>query len=62
MQSTTRIRTLAVAFASALAFSACGPEQAVTKTPNPNAAAEIAKFLDAEIKDMSVLDRAQTCP
>ena len=58
MQSTTRIRTLAVAFASALAFSACGPEQAVTKTPNPNAAAEIAKFLDAEIKDMSVLDRA----
>ncbi len=58
MQSTTRIRTLVVAFASALAFSACGPEQAVTKTPNPNAAAEIAKFLDAEIKDMSVLDRA----
>jgi glycerol transport system substrate-binding protein len=38
--------------------SACGPEQAANKAPNPNAAAEIAKFLDAEIKDQSVLDRA----
>jgi len=49
---------LAVASAMALGLAACGPEQAANKAPNPNAAAEIAKFLDAEIKDQSVLDRA----
>jgi glycerol transport system substrate-binding protein len=40
------------------ALVACGPNQQVSKAPNPNAAAEIAKFLDAEIKDVSTLDRA----
>ena len=60
MRSTMRPRALLLAVASALALgvSACGPEQASNKEPNPNAAAEIAKFLDAEIKDQSVLDRA----
>ena len=60
MRSMMRPRALMLAVASALALgvSACGPEQATNKAPNPNAAAEIAKFLDAEIKDQSVLDRA----
>jgi glycerol transport system substrate-binding protein len=60
MRSKMRPRALMLAVASALALgvSACGPEQATNKAPNPNAAAEIAKFLDAEIKDQSVLDRA----
>ncbi len=53
-----RALMLAVASAMALGLAACGPEQAANKAPNPNAAAEIAKFLDAEIKDQSVLDRA----
>ena len=42
----------------ALGLAACGPEQATNQATNPNAAAEIAKFLDSEIKDLSVLDRA----
>ncbi len=48
----------------ALAASACGPaEEDVSqvdrdRAPNPNAATEIASFLDAEIGDLSVLDRA----
>ncbi len=60
MRSMMRPRALMLAVASAMALgvSACGPEQATNKAPNPNAAAEIAKFLDAEIKDQSVLDRA----
>ena len=60
MRSTMRPRALMMAVASALALglAACGPEQATNQAPNPNAAAEIAKFLDTEIKDLSVLDRA----
>jgi glycerol transport system substrate-binding protein len=71
-RSNTRTRPIAVrqallAFASALALgvAACGPSpdpQAssvdANRAPNPNAAAEITKFLDAEIGAMSVLDRA----
>jgi glycerol transport system substrate-binding protein len=60
MRSTMRPRALMMAVASALALglAACGPEQATNQAPNPNAAAEIAKFLDSEIGDMSTLDRA----
>ncbi|MDP3494125.1 MAG: ABC transporter substrate-binding protein [Hyphomonadaceae bacterium] len=60
MRSTMRPRALMMAVASALALglAACGPEQATNQAPNPNAGAEIAKFLDTEIKDLSVLDRA----
>ncbi|HPI48251.1 MAG TPA: ABC transporter substrate-binding protein [Hyphomonadaceae bacterium] len=60
MRSTMRPRALMMAVASALALglAACGPEQATNQATNPNAAAEIAKFLDSEIKDLSVLDRA----
>ena len=57
--SVTRPRGLLLAMVSAIALAACGPQQPVAaKDPNPNAGAEIAKFLDAEIKDLSTLDRA----
>ncbi len=58
MRSTLRTYALGLGMASALALAACGPEQGANKAPNPNAAAEIAKFLDGEIKELSVLDRA----
>ena len=54
-----RSRGLMLACVSALALAACGPQQpAAAKDPNPNGAAEIAKFLDAEIGNLSTLDRA----
>ena len=60
----TRSRGLSLAFASTLmasafALAACGgpQEPAAAKTPNPNAAAEIKKFLDSEINGLSTLDR-----
>ena len=57
--SVTRPRGLLLAMVSAIALAACGPQQPVAaKDPNPNAGAETAKFLDAEIKDLSTLDRA----
>ena len=45
--------------ASVFALAACGgpQEPAAAKTPNPNAAAEIKKFLDTEINGLSTLDR-----
>ncbi|MFZ4685236.1 MAG: carbohydrate ABC transporter substrate-binding protein, partial [Hyphomonadaceae bacterium] len=56
--SVMRPRGLLLAMVSAIALAACGPQQPVAaKDPNPNAGAEIAKFLDAEIKDLSTLDR-----
>jgi len=58
MRLNTRVRALAMSMVAAGALVACGPNQQVSKEPNPNAAAEIAKFLDAEIKDVSTLDRA----
>lgn len=58
MRLNTRVRALAMSMVAAGALVACGPNQQVSKEPNPNAAAEIAKFLDAEIKDISTLDRA----
>ncbi len=58
MRLDTRLRTLAITMAAVGALSACGPQQTVSKDPNPNAAAEIAKFLDAEIGEQSTLDRA----
>jgi glycerol transport system substrate-binding protein len=57
MSSMMRARALVVGMVSALALAACGPQQAANKAPNPNAAAEIKKFLDAEINGLSVLDR-----
>ena len=58
MRLNMRLRALAMSMVAAGALVACGPNQQVSKAPNPNAAAEIAKFLDAEIKDVSTLDRA----
>jgi glycerol transport system substrate-binding protein len=58
MRLNTRLRALGITMVAAGALAACGPNQTVSKEPNPNAAAEIAKFLDAEIGDMSTLDRA----
>jgi glycerol transport system substrate-binding protein len=60
MRPTMRPRALMLAMTSAMVLGlvACGPQQDANKAPNPNAAAEIAKFLDAEIKDLSTLDRA----
>ena len=57
--SVSRPRGLLLAMVSAIALAACGPQQPVaSKDPNPNAATEIAKFLDAEIGELSTLDRA----
>jgi len=53
-----RLRAFGVCLALAGALGACGPASEAPRTPNPNAAAEIAKFLDAEIGDLSTLDRA----
>ncbi len=60
----TRPRGLSLALASTMmasvfALAACGgpQEPAASKTPNPNAAAEIKKFLDTEINGLSTLDR-----
>lgn len=58
MRLNTRLRALGFSMIAAGVLVACGPNQTVSKEPNPNAAAEIAKFLDAEIGDMSTLDRA----
>jgi glycerol transport system substrate-binding protein len=53
-----RLRAFGVCLALAGALGACGPANEAPKTPNPNAAAEIAKFLDTEIGGLSTLDRA----
>ena len=53
-----RLRAFGVCLALAGALGACGPADEAPKTPNPNAAAEIAKFLDTEIGGLSTLDRA----
>jgi len=58
MRLNTRLRALGSSMVAAGALVACGPSQQASQDPNPNAAAEIAKFLDAEIGDMSTLDRA----
>jgi glycerol transport system substrate-binding protein len=59
MRLNTRLRALGISMVAAGALlAACGPTQTASKEPNPNAAAEIAKFLDAEIGDQSTLDRA----
>jgi len=58
MRLNTRLRALAVSMAAAGALAACGPSNETPKEPNPNAAAEIKTFLDAEIGDLSSLDRA----
>ncbi len=58
MRLNMRVRALGISMVAAGALVACGPNQQASKDPNPNAAAEIAKFLDAEIGAMSTLDRA----
>ncbi|MEZ5938261.1 MAG: ABC transporter substrate-binding protein [Hyphomonadaceae bacterium] len=60
-----RAGAMALAACLAIGLSACGDKGADTanqidpnRAPNPNAATEIAKFLDGEIGGLSVLDRA----
>lgn len=56
----SRSRGRLLAMVSALALAACGggsEQQDANKAPNPNAPAEIAKFLDTEINGLSTLDR-----